>query len=174
MKTIRSIGLLIALSSAVGIVGCATTMPPQDLVNARSAYQRASKGPAQQFDPADMHAAKQQLDVAEASFTEDGDTQDTRDQSYLALRKTELAEVIARTHAVQPGHSGVVSAMHADERKAVALTSAELGRTQDRSSPPRALRSTPRELRSRTRNRAAKTPRSALRKRRPTSPSSRR
>lgn len=127
MKTIRSI---IAISGVIGIVGCAAALPPQDLVNARNAYDRASKGPAPQLNPADMHSAKVQLDLAEASFINDGDTQGTRDQSYLAVRKTELAEVIARTLQAKQAKDGVESGMHADEKKAVALTSAELGRTR--------------------------------------------
>ncbi|HEX7603657.1 MAG TPA: OmpA family protein [Polyangiaceae bacterium] len=130
MKTIRSLGLLIVITGVVGIAGCAAALPPQDLVNARAAFDRASKGPAQQLDPADLHTAKEQLDVAETSFTRDGDTQDTRDQAYLAVRKTELAEVRARTLASNQAKDGVVGAMHADEKNTVALTSAELGRTK--------------------------------------------
>jgi outer membrane protein OmpA-like peptidoglycan-associated protein len=130
MKTIRTLCLLIASTSAAGILGCAATVPPQELVNARTAYDRASKGPAQQLAPADMHAAKEQLDIAEALLTRDGDTQDTRDLSYLAWRKTELAESVARTLQSNQAKNGVVSAMHADEKNAVARTSAELGRTK--------------------------------------------
>jgi outer membrane protein OmpA-like peptidoglycan-associated protein len=130
MKTIRSI---IAITGVIGIgaigIGCGAAMPPQDLVNARSAYDRASKGPAAQLDPADMHTAKVQLDLAEASFANEGDTQGTRDQSYVAVRKTEFAETIARTAQSTQAKNGVVSGMHAEEKKAVALTSAELGRT---------------------------------------------
>ena len=130
MKSIRSLGLFIVITGVVGIAGCAAAMPPQDLVNARVAYDRASKGQAQELDPADVHTAKEQLDVAESSFTRDGDTQDTRDQAYLAVRKTELAEVRARTIASNQAKDGVVGAMHADQTKVVAGTAAELGRTK--------------------------------------------
>jgi len=131
MKTTSSIGFLFAFASAVGIVGCAAAVPPQDLVNARAAYERASKGPAQQLDPADMHVAQEQLSAAEASFAKDGDTQATRDQSYLAMRKTELAEVRARTMQSGQAKDGVIGGMHADQKKAVALTSAELARANN-------------------------------------------
>jgi outer membrane protein OmpA-like peptidoglycan-associated protein len=87
-------------------------------------------GPAQQLNPAGLHTAKVQLDIAEASFTKDGDTQDTRDQAYLAVRKTETSEVVARTISANQAKEGVVKAMHADEKKAVALTSAALGQTR--------------------------------------------
>lgn len=130
MNTIRSLGLLITITGAVGLAGCAEAMPPQDLVNARSAYDRASKGPAAQLDPADLHNAKEQLDVAEKTFANDGDTQNTRDQAYVAVRKTELAEVRASTLASNQTKDNVVGAMHADQTKTVAQTAAELGRTK--------------------------------------------
>ncbi len=130
MRNHRSIVFLIAAAGATGLIACGTTFPPQDLVNARSAFARANNGPARQSDPADLHAAKEQLDLAEASYAKDGDTQYTRDQAYLAVRKTELAEVVGRTRQTDKEKNGVVSAMHADEKQAVARTSAELGRTR--------------------------------------------
>jgi outer membrane protein OmpA-like peptidoglycan-associated protein len=130
MKAIRSMIVLVASTSAAGLIACSVALPPQDLVNARSAYNRASAGPAQQFDPADLHTAKEQLNLAEASFTKDGDTQNTRDQAYLAVRKTELAESIARTKQANEDKDGVVNAMHAEEKQAVSATSAALGRSK--------------------------------------------
>jgi outer membrane protein OmpA-like peptidoglycan-associated protein len=130
MKTFLSISQLIVLTGAASLVGCATTLPPQDLVNARAAYDRAGKGPAAQFNPADLQAAKQQLDIAEAQFLENGDTQNTRDESYVALRKTELAEVVGRTKQADKTTEGVVDSMHADQKDAVAHTSAELARNK--------------------------------------------
>jgi outer membrane protein OmpA-like peptidoglycan-associated protein len=131
MKNIQRIGQLLVLGTTVGFVACSAALPPQDLVNARTAYHRASEGPAQQLDPADLHTAKVQLDLAELSFSQDGDTQTTRDQAYVAVRKTELAETVGRTKAANQAKDGVVSAMHSDERKAVAQTAAELGRTRN-------------------------------------------
>jgi outer membrane protein OmpA-like peptidoglycan-associated protein len=131
VKTISRIGILLAITSAAGVAGCAATMAPQELVNARSAYNRAATGPTQQLNPADLHVAKDQLAVAEASFAEDGDTQQTRDAAYLAVRKTELAEVHARTTQANQAKESVVGAMHGDQKRAVALTSAELARAND-------------------------------------------
>jgi outer membrane protein OmpA-like peptidoglycan-associated protein len=130
MKTYKSLGFLLALAGAVGVTGCATAMAPQDLVNARGAYDRASRGPAQSLDPADLHVAQEQLAAAEASFAKDGDTQQTRDQAYLALRKTELAEVRASTMESDRAKEGIVGAMHGEQKRAVALTSAELALTK--------------------------------------------
>lgn len=129
MTIIRSLGIL-SFTGVFGVVACATSMPPKDLLTARSAYERAAKGPAATMNPADLHVAKQQLDVAEKSFREDGDTQHTRDQAYLAARQTEMAEVVARTRQSEQKEAGVVDAMHADQAKTVANTSAELTRTK--------------------------------------------
>ncbi len=129
MKNFRSLGIL-TFTSAVGVLACGASMPPKDLVTARSAYERASRGPTAKLNPADLHVAKQQLDVAEKAFREDGDTQHTRDQAYLAARKTELAEVVARTRQSKQTEAGVIDAMHADQAKTVANTSAELGRAK--------------------------------------------
>lgn len=130
MRTFSSISHLVVLTAATGIIGCASALPPQELVNARSAYDRADSGPAAQLNPADLHSAKTQLDVAEAKFREDGNTQEARDQAYLALRKTELAEVVARTKQSKQTTEGVVDAMHADQTDAVARTSEELALKQ--------------------------------------------
>ncbi|HTM43795.1 MAG TPA: OmpA family protein [Polyangiaceae bacterium] len=130
MKSIKSIGFFIALTNVMGAMACAPDRPPQDLVSARFAYSRASHGPAASLNPSDMDTARKQLDVAEASFTKDGDTRNTRDQAYLALRKTELAEVVARTRQTDQSKDATVDAMHANEKKTVASTSAELARTR--------------------------------------------
>lgn len=128
MKTIFSMGQILALTGTIGLFGCATQKPPQDLVNARAAYVRADNSNAAQLDQAGMHAAKQQLEVAEASFEENGDTQDTRDQAYLSVRRTELAESVARTMQSRSSQAGVVDAMNDDQTRTVARTAAELAR----------------------------------------------
>jgi outer membrane protein OmpA-like peptidoglycan-associated protein len=120
----------VALGAFATLGGCATARPPQDLVTARSTFDRASHGPAATLAPADMHAAKEQLDSAEAAFKEDGDTQSTRDQAYVATRKTELAEAAARTLQMKRAQAGVVNTMHDDQTEAIAHTSAELNRTK--------------------------------------------
>lgn len=129
MNTFKYLSLATVLGAS--LASCATTTAPQDLISARSAYDRVSKGPAATLNPADMHTARQQLDVAEAAFEEEGDTQNTRDQAYLAVRKAELAEVVARTRQSDATKAGVVDAMHADQSRTVALTAAELGRTKN-------------------------------------------
>lgn len=130
MISTRMFGVWIAAHCLVGAVACAAALPPQDLLDARSAYERASRGPAAKYDPADVHTAKTQLDTAESAFRDDGDSQHARDQAYLAVRKAELAETVGRTRESEQSKRAVVQGMHADEKRAVASTAAELERTK--------------------------------------------
>ena len=130
MNLHRSFGSAFLLGGIFALSACGASTPPSDLKSARDAYARASVGPAKQFDPADLDAGRKQLDRAEASFAEDGDTQTTRDQSYVALRKIELAEVVGRSRRSDKKAENVEDAMHADQGKAVAKTSAELGKAK--------------------------------------------
>ena len=121
MRTIAAFGLFVTLA------GCATASAPQDLVVARTAYDRASHGPAAQLDPAELHTAKETLDTAEKSFVDNGDTQETRDAAYTAERRTEVAESHARTMQSDQAKAAVVAKMGADQTSAVRNTSAALG-----------------------------------------------
>jgi outer membrane protein OmpA-like peptidoglycan-associated protein len=87
MKTSRYI---ILGTFAALFVGCAT-VAPNELVNARSAYQHASEGPAQQLAPAELHKAQDALNLAEQSFLKDPDSYKTKDLAYVAQRKSEQA-----------------------------------------------------------------------------------
>jgi outer membrane protein OmpA-like peptidoglycan-associated protein len=90
-KTSFVIGLA-ALAAA-----CSASLPPAELVDAQAAYKKAAAGPAAQLDPAQLHVAEEQLALAEKTFDSDGDTFKTRDRAYVAQRKSELADVQART-----------------------------------------------------------------------------
>lgn len=87
MKTIQFIVL-----ATVGtfIVGC-TTMAPEELINARSAYESSASGPAAQLAPAELHKAHESLLLAEQSFIKDPKSYKTKDLAYVAQRKSELA-----------------------------------------------------------------------------------
>src|SRR5450631_2309846 len=87
MKTLQ---LLILVTCAAAFAGCAT-VAPTELVNARSAYQLASEGPAQQLAPAELHKAQDALNLAEQSFRKEPDSYKTKDLAYVAQRKSEQA-----------------------------------------------------------------------------------
>ncbi len=82
---------------AAAVSACAAKQPPKTLVDARAAYQDASKSDAAQLKPAELHVAKEALDHAEELFTANGDDDDTQGAAYVALRKAELAGVLAVT-----------------------------------------------------------------------------
>jgi outer membrane protein OmpA-like peptidoglycan-associated protein len=78
----------------IALVGCSSGTP-RNLADARAAYQRAAAGPASQRTPAQLHVAHTALIAAEKTYDDEGDSANTRDRAYVALRKAELAEVQA-------------------------------------------------------------------------------
>jgi outer membrane protein OmpA-like peptidoglycan-associated protein len=94
---ITRIGQGILLASTLTAAGCATSQPPKELVDAREAYARSEHGKAREYNPAALHEAKVELDKAEDAFKNDPDSDGTRDEAYIALRRAERAEVEADT-----------------------------------------------------------------------------
>jgi outer membrane protein OmpA-like peptidoglycan-associated protein len=90
----------------LGAVACGATQPPPELVDARKAYDRASKGLAAQLAPAQLDTAKQALDKAEKSFEDEGVDAPTPDFAYVAERKAEIAEATAAKAAAERDASG--------------------------------------------------------------------
>lgn len=81
------------------LVGCAASIPPKELINARLAYQQASTGQAAQLVPAELHKAQAALAIAEKSFQDDPESFRTQDLAYVADRKAKIAEALATTVA---------------------------------------------------------------------------
>jgi outer membrane protein OmpA-like peptidoglycan-associated protein len=81
------------------LVGCAASLPPAELINARQAYQHASMGQAAQLAPAELHNAQEALATAEKSFQDEPKSFRTRDLAYVADRKAKMAEALAATIA---------------------------------------------------------------------------
>lgn len=86
---------------AMSVVGCATAPAPPELLDARAAYLHAQAGPASQYKPDQVHEAKVALDKAEQSYVDDPGDQKTRDLSYVAQRRAELAEANAANAQAQ-------------------------------------------------------------------------
>ncbi len=101
MKILRNSGALTFGSLFLAIAGCAATPVPQDLLDARSSYHRASSGPAAQYKLDQLHEAKVALDKAEASYADDPADQKTKDLAYVARRKAELSEASAANAQAQ-------------------------------------------------------------------------
>jgi outer membrane protein OmpA-like peptidoglycan-associated protein len=102
----KTLNLLILVTFVALFSGCAT-VAPNELVNARAAYQYASEGPAQQLAPAELHKAHEALILAEESFRKDPDSYKTKDLAYVAQRKSE-----------QAGALGAIAAEKASKNKA--------------------------------------------------------
>lgn len=125
---------MLTLSPVLGvlclsIVGCAHN-PPQELLEARAAYQKASTGIAQQENPAQLHTAEQSLQLAEATFNEEGDSEHTRDRAYVAMRKAQLAEVQARIMANEKRLSEAEENMSEAQRQELARLRGQYNKTQ--------------------------------------------
>lgn len=121
MKTISS--SILATFVLTSLVGCGSTLPPKELVDARAAYQNAAKGPAAAQNPAELHVAKQALEQAERSFDDDGDSAQTKDFSYIAIRKAQLADASANAILAQKEKL-------AAEREAQNVRDEQLSKTQ--------------------------------------------
>jgi outer membrane protein OmpA-like peptidoglycan-associated protein len=85
----------LAALSLLTAMGCAHN-PPKELLDARAAYKQAASSIAQQETPAQLHTAENSLKMAEQTFQDEGDSDRTRDRSYVAMRKAQLAEVQGR------------------------------------------------------------------------------
>ncbi len=116
---------------AVVLVGCGSTLPPKELVDARAAYQSAAKGPAAQQSPAELHVAKQALDQAERSFNDEGDAPQTKDYSYVAIRKSQLADASARAALAVKEKEALEREAQNVQADQLHKTRGELAKTQD-------------------------------------------
>ena len=83
------------LLACIGLLGACASTAPSELVSARAAYKRASSGPAAKLAQADLHVANEALTKAEQSFADDPDSYMTKDLSYVAERKAQIAEATA-------------------------------------------------------------------------------
>lgn len=80
------------LVGALTLAACGSVPRPQELVDAHTAYERVSTSKAQQLRPDEVHEAKLALDLADMAYADDPGAERTRDLSYVALRRAELAE----------------------------------------------------------------------------------
>jgi len=130
-KNVALFGSLLVMS----VTGCAATSVPQDLLDARSSYQRAQSGPATQYNLHLVYEAKLALDKAEQSYRDDPADQKTRDLAYAARRKAERAEASASNAQAQgskgQGDKGAKEATNDQLAQAqLASTSSQLTRRE--------------------------------------------
>jgi outer membrane protein OmpA-like peptidoglycan-associated protein len=86
-------------------LGCASTSPTPELVDARRAYETARSSQQARYAPDRVLEAKQALDRAEGAHKDDAGSFDERSLAYIATRRSELAviygsyELDRRNHA---------------------------------------------------------------------------
>jgi outer membrane protein OmpA-like peptidoglycan-associated protein len=116
----------IALSA---IAGCGSSTPAE-LQQARSAYDEAARGPANQYAPADLQSARQMLQIAERVHDDQGDTDEAKDIAYAAQRRAQLADARGRTaQALQQRNASLAEAQSMREQQ-TRVTAAELQTTR--------------------------------------------
>lgn len=97
MKSIRILSASLLCAFAASAFGCASKQPPPELIDARTAYQRAQGGPAGQLNPAGLYEARRSLEAAERKQDDDPGSDQARNMAYVAGRKAQLADANGRT-----------------------------------------------------------------------------
>lgn len=126
MKIIK---YLMLVACAGFLAGCAATVP-MELSKARQAYQHASAGPAAQLVPAELHKAKLALGRAEASFSNDPKSFQTKDLAYVAERKAMMADALASIASRKEDAAQANRDYQTSQSEVIAKTKEDLARTQ--------------------------------------------
>lgn len=106
----------ISAAVAIGALGCGASRPPNQLIDARTAYQQALAHPAAPLVSTEIIDARQTLDAAEHAY-QGGDKDKAKNLAYIAHRRALTAS--ARADAIR-----------AQETKRVAI--AEFDRLRER------------------------------------------
>ena len=134
MKTSQYLTLV---TFAALFAGCAT-VAPSELVNARSAYQVASQGPAQQLAPAELHKAQEALYQAEQSFLAEPNSFKTKDLAYVAERKSQQADALGSIAAVRANKDSANSDFQRKQAEIVKQGKQDLSDSEKRNADARA------------------------------------
>lgn len=150
-RAMTSLSLLVLL----GAVACGATPPPPELVDARKAYERASKGLAAQLAPAQLDTAKQALAKAESSFEEEGVDPPTPDLAYIAERKAMIAEATAGKVAAERDSGQADKQFKDAQLEGLDKTQAALSKEKQQSEKTKAELENERKARAEAEKRAA-------------------
>lgn len=131
ISKLNLVGQGLLLGAAMSLAACATTQPPKELLDARDAYSRGEHGKAREYNPAALHEAKVALDKAEAAYQDDPTSVHTRDESYIALRRAERAEVEATTMANEQRKEKARAAANQAQAKGLQKAQTELASTRE-------------------------------------------
>jgi outer membrane protein OmpA-like peptidoglycan-associated protein len=129
MSNRQKLAWLCGIVLATGL-GCASTPPPRELLDARAAYNQVRTGKAAQYTPADLHTAKVALNAAESAYEDDAESPQTYALSYVALRTAQLVEAKADTKAAEADLARAEQDYNSLEEEEVSRTRGELARTK--------------------------------------------
>jgi outer membrane protein OmpA-like peptidoglycan-associated protein len=120
---------LFIVVACAGLVGACATTVPKELVNARSAYRSSAAGVTAQVAPAELHVANLALARAEQSFKDDPESYQTRDLSYVAWRKVQLADATASISIEKESQAQSKDDYQATQGQIIANTKQDLSQT---------------------------------------------
>jgi outer membrane protein OmpA-like peptidoglycan-associated protein len=120
----------IVVVSVAMLGGACAHQPPNELVMARQAYQRASTGQAAQVKPDEVHKAWSALQSAENSFADDPDSSKTRDLAYIAERKAQVAEALAAGQLAQNQRGVATQELQQKQTEKSQQTAQQLGQVK--------------------------------------------
>jgi outer membrane protein OmpA-like peptidoglycan-associated protein len=116
---------------AVLALGCGSSPPPTELVDARRSYEEASGGEVIRVVPVEVEEAREALARAEASFDDDPESSLTRDLSYISLRKAERAHARAAAETARQHMEGIQREQEELEAEYMRRTQRQLTVTQE-------------------------------------------
>lgn len=111
---------------------CGAAIPPQELVDARAAYQQAVESPASEWAPAKLDTARQSLEEAEAAFEDDPDSELTRDLAYIAERRARASAAAGQREQNKRRLAQLEAEYQELERKQANMTKEELEKMRAR------------------------------------------
>lgn len=121
------ISTIAVVSSFLAATACASSTPTPELVNARTAYDRARTDPTAALVPDSVLSAKQALDKAEQVHEKDPQSDAERSYAYVAQRRAELALALG-DNAKQKQQADAAAAHYSElQDKLRASAEAQLG-----------------------------------------------
>ncbi|CAN5857293.1 hypothetical protein BH11MYX2_BH11MYX2_02910 [soil metagenome] len=97
--SVMTMKMWIAGLCVAGLSACASHKPPVELIDARAAYSHAEESNAAKMTPAELHVAEVSLQEAEHAYSDDAESQKTKDLAYIAQRKAQRAEALGNAAA---------------------------------------------------------------------------
>ena len=130
--------LVTLVAFVLPLAACGAHMPPKELVDARAAYDHAAGMESTSLVPAELHVAKESLEVAERKFADDPDSQDVRDSAYVAMRKAQRAEALGSVAAATDSKHTAEHERTRTQAEIIAAQQGQLASAQDQIAKERA------------------------------------